>query len=346
MKSKGVINTTLQSQRNQSVIKAANQHAKAYYHNIDLFKGLLILLVIVGHLLLGTISGHLSKFMIYSFHMPLFIAISGCLINQDRLSGISFTELTSKYVFRIIIPWIIALCVYFVIIDHKHYTLSNLIIMIAFYPFWYVPGLLFYVLFTWLLLKSEIPFTAIVLLVLIASACAFPFNALVDTHYMPLVNYHSKLVLEILKPNYYFFFVWGMYLRSIPLFKKKIIICLSTTSILLFAVEAYNFYNKGVYLLMLTFYCLNICLIVLMIAAANKTFFPKVKGIEWLGKNSLGIYLWHALPLVLLPILLNSGKISLPQYYQYTIISECLIIAAIAAASRIQFINKYLLGVV
>lgn len=339
-------NAKLGSQVRSLVSNDANSSVKIYYSNVDLFKGLLLLLVIAGHLLLGSISGHLSKFVIYSFHMPLFIAISGYLSNADRLRQTSLASLINKYLFRLIIPWLITLGIYFVIIYYPHYSVHNLILMIAFYPFWYVPGLLFYILLTWLLLKINVNFKIIVTLALIASACTFPFNALVDAQHAPEVYFPFKVILEGLKPNYYIFFVWAMYLQNTKDFKKAQVLGLIGFAALLFATDTYSFYQKNIFLLISTFYGLNMCLIFLMIGAANKTFFPVVKPIEWLGKNSLGIYLWHALPLILLTVALDAGKFSLLTYFLLAVLAECLVVLAVFAGSRVQIIKKYLLGMV
>ena len=56
--------------------------------NIDLIKGILVLLVIIGHVLKGSLSENLARYIIYSFHMPLFIAIAGYLFNPYKYGGV------------------------------------------------------------------------------------------------------------------------------------------------------------------------------------------------------------------------------------------------------------------
>lgn len=56
-----------------------------YYPGIDALKGILILLVIAGHFLEGRISENPLRYIIYSFHMPLFLVLSGFLLNRERL---------------------------------------------------------------------------------------------------------------------------------------------------------------------------------------------------------------------------------------------------------------------
>jgi len=64
--------------------------------NIDLFKGTLILLVILGHMIPEAIDDSLWRTIIYSFHMPLFIGISGFLFNADKMVKFNFLQLISK----------------------------------------------------------------------------------------------------------------------------------------------------------------------------------------------------------------------------------------------------------
>ncbi|WP_369414051.1 acyltransferase family protein [Desertivirga xinjiangensis] len=74
------------------------------FRNIDLLKGLLIILVIVGHVLQGKLSESIWRYFIYAFHMPLFISIGGFLLNFQKLKELSLSNLLWKYVERIIIP--------------------------------------------------------------------------------------------------------------------------------------------------------------------------------------------------------------------------------------------------
>lgn len=49
--------------------------SKKHYTGIDFIKGCLILFVIAGHILQGSLSENPARYMIYGFHMPLFVAI-------------------------------------------------------------------------------------------------------------------------------------------------------------------------------------------------------------------------------------------------------------------------------
>lgn len=53
-------------------------------NTIDIAKGFLIICVILGHLLLDTLNENVVRYVIYSFHMPLFMFLSGYLITYQR----------------------------------------------------------------------------------------------------------------------------------------------------------------------------------------------------------------------------------------------------------------------
>ena len=81
---------------------------KNHWYGFDFIKGLLIILVFMGHIIPGVLRETLPRYVIYSFHMPLFIGISGFLLNIRKMIELSFIKLLQKYWRRMILPWIIA----------------------------------------------------------------------------------------------------------------------------------------------------------------------------------------------------------------------------------------------
>lgn len=77
-------------------------------HSIDVIKGWGILLVIVGHILLGSADQNVLRYIIYSFHMPLFFFISGYLLNINKLELLSAKEYLSKYIKKMLGWWFLA----------------------------------------------------------------------------------------------------------------------------------------------------------------------------------------------------------------------------------------------
>jgi fucose 4-O-acetylase-like acetyltransferase len=61
-----------------------------------------------GHILQGSLESSLPRTIIYSFHMPLFIGVSGFLFNMQKAGRMNFALLLKKYRFRVILPWVFA----------------------------------------------------------------------------------------------------------------------------------------------------------------------------------------------------------------------------------------------
>lgn len=74
---------------------------------IDIAKGILIILVVIGHVInFNTLPTRLLKVWIYSFHIPVFFIISGILINKSNLVNTSFDVFLKKKILRLIAPYI------------------------------------------------------------------------------------------------------------------------------------------------------------------------------------------------------------------------------------------------
>ena len=74
---------------------------------IDIAKGILIILVVVGHVLTG--SNFVTKVMIRvinSFHMPAFFIISGMLTNTEKLRKQPFAIFLKKKAVRLLLPYV------------------------------------------------------------------------------------------------------------------------------------------------------------------------------------------------------------------------------------------------
>lgn len=81
-------------------------------NSIDVAKGGLIFLVVLGHLLLGSLNNNFLRFFIFSFHMSMFIFISGYLVKIEKLTSRPFTAFLTHYAKRMLGWWIVAWCFY------------------------------------------------------------------------------------------------------------------------------------------------------------------------------------------------------------------------------------------
>ncbi len=79
--------------------------------SVDGLKGLLILFVIIGHILPGTLAENPLRWWIYGFHMPLFFGLAGYLVSIEKLRALSIGDFASRYA-RVIWPWLLAVAVY------------------------------------------------------------------------------------------------------------------------------------------------------------------------------------------------------------------------------------------
>lgn len=76
--------------------------------HIDIAKGILIILVVVGHVLTG--SHFVTKVMIRvinSFHMPAFFIITGMLTNTSKLRAQPFGTFLKKKAVRLLVPYVV-----------------------------------------------------------------------------------------------------------------------------------------------------------------------------------------------------------------------------------------------
>lgn len=111
--------------------------------SIDAIKGILIFLVVVGHILLGTLDENIFRYVIYFFHMPAFFFVSGYLLNMERLAKIKYKDVFFKYWKRMLMEWSIAWLIYTIYALHDEFNIMDVIHYIyrPFYHLWFIPAL-------------------------------------------------------------------------------------------------------------------------------------------------------------------------------------------------------------
>ena len=129
--------------------------------NIDGLKGFLIVMVIVGHVLQGKVLDNFGRYVIYSFHMPLFVGLSGYLLNIDSIRSLSIGQFFGKYGSRVLLPWTIAMLVYAMYLGAfaSHPTplwkgWMNYLLN-PYYHLWFVLGYIFWSFIAWILLRFD-----------------------------------------------------------------------------------------------------------------------------------------------------------------------------------------------
>jgi len=312
-----------------------------YFSGIDSFKGILIILVIIGHVVLGNIEENLARYIIYKFHMPLFLAITGYLITFKSLKLLSLSDLVEKYFYRMLLPWILAFIFFYVLRNFKYIissdlTLNDLILSLLYpyYHLWYIPSVFVMVLLIWLLVKFKLSLKFI-----LVSSAVFTVIWLATNENGQNA---SNIVFTIMgdKRTYYFFvylFI-GFYLRNIKYLQISKQICITATLFLGLFVFADFFLNFSNYVSETVELSFNISLIYLLLNYYKEINFGET--IKNIGVNSLPIYLWH--PLIILVI----ERVFQETYLYYVLSSVIMVIFiyCVIYLKRFKIINKFLFG--
>ncbi|WP_165819339.1 acyltransferase family protein [Flagellimonas aquimarina] len=314
--------------------------------SIDFFKGLLIILVIVGHVLQGSLDENVGRYLIYSFHMPLFIGLGGYLINVDKLAGFSIASLFKKYFFRIILPWTIAVIGYTIVNYENIIPPSKAILgafVFPFYHLWFIPAFLSWVLLSLIFLKLK---TSIWIQLIIGIFISSIFLIL---KYFPkfyndseTVNHIFGFILHTFRPYYYVFFVLGIWLRRA--FWNYSFSGITLFSILCFGGVIYLFFKNSVSIEIVIFFLFNFSLLLTVVKVIRLNLMAQVTIIHWIGVNSLAIYLWHVLPITAYKNWV--GIDNLQHFYIVVFMLEILFIIIIRQLTKIRFINNYVFGMI
>lgn len=294
----------------------------AYNNSIDFFKGTLIISVFLGHLIIGNINDTFIRYFIYSFHMPLFIGISGYLFNFEFLNNFPKKSL-KKVLKKIIVPYILANIIYSGLINIKFLLESDIYLFVvnffkniiySYYHLWYIQGYISYIIISYFLLKLNLKINKTIIL-------SFIFSLFI--YYLYFITERNNVVVSIFLNNFRLynlnFFIIGYYIKE-----KKIDIKLNNRNwIIIIGLFILNsilgFYIKNQYIVGLFFYLSNVFSIIFLLKLCEKYSNFKVNSINFMGKYSLYFYLWHILPIIILKSKILNENIYL--YYILGIIS-------------------------
>jgi fucose 4-O-acetylase-like acetyltransferase len=315
--------------------------SKKHYTGIDFIKGCLILFVIAGHILQGTLSENPARYMIYGFHMPLFVAISGFLIDYEKLAQIKFFDLLKKYLSRVIIPWTLAVVVYYIVTSGTGFNFKDMVLSFLFpyYHLWYVPAILLYIFSAWLLVRLKLPLKILVVIALLVSAMCYYFGpALSDSS-----NIVARFVVITVRPQNFFFFCLGMVVKNYRNIGNWRTAGLAVAAVLAALAYGYCFSVPIQWLSALAFFAMNTTLILLLVKGIINDRLPRSTFVEWLGINSLPVYLWHMIP-VLFVMHFISPEIQLYTFYGVCLIAEVAFIRIIKVLTFFKSLNKLAFG--
>lgn len=326
-----------------------------YFEGIDFLKGILIILVILGHVIQSLPSDILIRRMITTIHMPMFLAVSGFLIKEDKLLKNNSRELVKKYFFRLLLPWIIAMILYFIylnfdVIINNEVTLElvQMAILLPVSALWYTPVLFFFIIFIWYFKKKQYQDFKLLIIAILLIIVIFWW---VNFYYFPKVGnrtYDDIMTFKLVKkyrPQYFIFFILGYLIRNREITPKikKIIKTLSYFIIPLYIFNLYVYfviYNEFTwYNTIPTFFFLNICLIPFILLKMSNWRFQRWKSLKWLGKNVQPVYLYHVL-ILLISIDYLLGNMNVYLWFVMTLFLIFILIIVIYIFDRID--NRFI----
>lgn len=320
-------------------------------HRIDIVKGILILLVILGHIIQGSFTESLPRFIIYGFHMPLFMALSGYLFS-NHFNKIPTQEWIKKSYSRAVLPWLLAMIVFTVFLRQVgFYNLpwASLIIEVLIKPFyhlWFIPAWLTYQAVLRLAQKYHLPHHTL----LKASILLSVFCIWLETSGQPYIQSSNfspfQEILNLLRPQFFAFYTLGYTWRNhkntnlisllTPLKQSNHTLIATLLFVGLFhfrnSFPQLVFTNSSLYLILFCY--LNLSLVSFVFTWMEADNQSNIPWLEWLGVKSLLIYLWHPLGILFARYFISYRPS--PEFYFSTISSTFSIIILIYLYDRFR----------
>lgn len=319
---------------------------KEYYSGIDILKGILIIIVIIGHVLTGSLNNNIVRYVIYGFHMPLFLAVSGFLIREEWLKKVSIKELYKKYQYRMLTPWLLASVAYLVVTES---ILPSIPIDIFFRPYfhlWYILSLFIMITILWMVYKLHVPIWFILLGSFLISL--WWLNLFFGGKY-PISGPSQPNPLYYLGDMrtyvYFLFFYLGYIIRNVKYQNKKHKVCTLLVTTFMGCIYILNFYHHLPSIVVAgAFIILNVLLAQYLLNYVAKREIKKYKWLKSIGMHSLPIYLWHVIIILVTEHFISKHADKLI-YYTVTFLSVGLFIYLIILLTpKLVTLSKYLFG--
>lgn len=298
---------------------------------LDMSKGIAILLVVIGHIY----HNNYFKIWIFSFHMPLFFIISGCLYNYNEIREYSIKELILKNLRRLIVPYIIFSLVHILFnglingfsINNTIWQLIYIVVLQGVGALWFLPALFITeILFSisYKLLKEDIK-------IIICNIIIFGLAI-----YISKIEYNIIQLIIARSCVGAFFYCIGYYIFNIVIRKSlsiKIIGTMFVINIIL------SYINGKVGLYVLEFKNIIWYVVCSVLGTLSIIFFFKkfnVESLSYFSKNSLIIMATHE---ILISIIHKFIKFN---FNKYSIGIIVFIIVMLLEIPIIKLINERL----
>ncbi|HUD91993.1 acyltransferase [Sphingobium sp.] len=259
--------------------------------SVDLLKGVLILLVMIGHAMEITQHQHPVLWIGAGFRMPLMIGISGYLLNITALRGASMRQLFGRYGRRMLIPWGVAMLVYLCASGTWPTGWTGAIDLLLRPPFhlWYVPVLFFLVMLTRLTALPSIVLLAVGTPVSLAIMASFGLD------HGAIGSGPLAIDSRFLRYPIYFFF--GMLMAERGMSRRYLAVALLVAGL---GMVWWAGLARGVSPLTLMAARLLMCLGLIALLPALSSLRLRIAPLNAIGRDSLFFYLWHPLLMALL----------------------------------------------
>jgi fucose 4-O-acetylase-like acetyltransferase len=251
---------------------------------IDIFRGTLVLLVILGHFSELMQRQNLLTWMGFGFRMPLFIGLTGYLFNLERARAMPFIALFGKYYHRLIFPWLVA-CVVHLTLTHELTWFTPLVI-ILWPPFhmWFVPVMLAFIFCARISSLDRGMLLALAIPASIAAMYSFGVAHMIQ-QYQPWLPDRRYFIYPI-------YFTFGMFVarhQSDPS-KRWLALCVAMIGLFWWA----RLYNQTLPLAEVAAE-LTLCIPLIGFLPWVRKLAIDVPAISSVGRDSLFFYLWHPL---------------------------------------------------
>jgi acyltransferase len=315
---------------------------------IDTLKGVLIVLMIIGHILHGKVSDNFIRFIIYSFHMPLFIGMGGYLMAQSRTIMLSPNGFFLRLLKRPIWPWLIAMLAYSVLPNlNRVESFDELVVLVVkcfvfpYHHLWFIPAYLGWIIGTLVLRKLFNNNSFLLVTSLLISFFFFPVDHhLVFLQWVPFGESILHYIGRTFHLQFFFFFVLGF-----VGYGEKSTFPLRLNFIFLFLLLwLYSFSSQNEIWIAAApvYFIFNFTFIQIFFQWIREKKLFSFTAFALIGKNTLPIYLWHIFPIVYAGLMFPDYTDI--KFYLLAALLEFVLIVAIYRLAQFKVFDRYLFG--
>lgn len=282
--------------------------------SIDLIKGVLIILVIIGHVVPGGLKESLIRWVIYGVHMPLFLAVSGYMFNIDKYRGKNIIETGGRYFKRIVAPWLLAVIIYAFLNALFGGGQVSLLCdflygcMEPYYHLWFVIAYIVYIFVTLIYAKimtklrvSDSSQMKILLVCAVIISVAWKF---VPTFLLSLNVKYMSIIRLYVRPWLFVFFVMGIILRKYEIVCPKVRNVVGGIGVCGIITLVITYFTQSTIIINVNFFILNISITLICVYVIKNDYLnvdnSLGKFVKFVGRHSYSFYLWHMIGIMLL----------------------------------------------